>query len=83
MADESPVTSTPGGKYRKGNTQPLVRDLISFVLGSSSMGLPKKFLVLIIILSPLLNVPLLLRRHVILFFFILYASFTSYLISSA
>ena len=26
-------TSTPGGKYKKGNPQPRLSDLISFVLG--------------------------------------------------
>ena len=51
IPDESPVTSTPGGKYNKGNAQPLVRDLISFKLVSFSTGLPRKFLVFIVILS--------------------------------
>ena len=47
IPEELPETSTPGGRYKKGNAQPLVRDLISFMFGSFSIGLPRKLLVII------------------------------------
>ena len=53
---ESLVTSTPGGKYMKGNPQPLLSDLISFMLLSFSIGLPRKSFVFTKIVSPLLKV---------------------------
>ena len=64
-------TSTPGGKYRKGNPQPRLRDLISLGLGLFSIGLPRKSFVFTKIVSPFLKVPFLLTRHVILLFLIL------------
>ena len=64
---EPSVTSTPGGKYKKGTPQPRSSDLISFGLGSLSNGLPKSLY--LSKLSFLSKVPFLFRRHLLLFLF--------------